>query len=136
MRKGFIVLAAMLGMVGTPLTAQAARCYDHNGSLMRVDTGGGRFSITYVRPKSSLRAAGVRSGTLLIDGTYRAHDWRGTARRFSKFCPGQPLTYPVSSWVEGEGPLVLEGTRQIYSRCQSTGRTAHDRLVFHYQGEC
>lgn len=134
-------LAAALTFVATAAVATAAlaqdACYDHNGSVVRYHITGNGFTITYERPKSVLRPAGVRRGTLLIDGRFRAHNVTATARRFSKYCPGSPLEYTVTGWFEGEDPnFELEGSYPVHDRCRPTGRTKYEVLRFRYLGDC
>jgi hypothetical protein len=131
--------AAVAGALALATTAAAAddRCYDHNGSIVRYTLTGNGFVVTYDRPRPVLREAGVRPGTLLIDGTFRAHAVTATARRFSKHCPGTPLTYTVSGWFEGENPsFELEGRYPVHERCRPTGRSKYEVLRFRYVGEC
>jgi hypothetical protein len=130
-----VAVAALLALPA-PAAAQDS-CYDHNGSVMRYSIRGNGFVVTYERPRAVLRRAGVRSGTLLVDGRFSGHQVTATARRFSRHCPGRPLEYTVSGWFEGENPdFVLEGSRPVYARCRPTGRTAYDVLRFHYLGPC
>ncbi len=132
-------LRAALAAVLLSTGAAAARdmCYDHNGSIMRYTITGNGFVVTYERPRSVLREAGVRPGTLLIDGTFRAHNVTATARRFSKYCPGSPLTYTVTGWFEGENPdFELEGRYPVHNRCRPTGETRYEVLRFNYVGDC
>lgn len=129
-------LAAALALAATSASA-ADGCYDHNGSIMRYQITGNGFVVTYERPRSVLREAGVRPGTLLIDGSFRAHAVTATARRFSTYCPGEPLTYTVGGWFEGENPdFELEGRYPIHDRCRPTGETRPEVLQFRYVGEC
>jgi hypothetical protein len=142
MRSFFIALAlavvAASALVAAPQPAMAAdSCYDHNGSLMRYRVAGNGFRVTYERPRSVLQRAGVRRGTLLVNGTFRGHQVTATARRFSRYCPGSPLEYTVTGWFEGPNPdFALEGSRPVFERCRPTGRTAYDVLRFNYVGPC
>lgn len=136
------LLAAMAALVlalaasASPALAQDS-CYDHNGSLMRYKIVGNGFIVSYERPRSVLRRAGVRPGTVLVNGSFRGHQVTATARRFSRYCPQTPLEYTVTGWFEGENPnFVLEGSRQVFDRCRPTGRTAYDVLRFNYVGPC
>ena len=134
------VLFLGLVSVGTTVgssTAQADSCWNHNGSLMRLKASGNQRWMYYEIPRQALRASGVRRGTLLFSG-YKDGNWySGTARRFSKFCPGTPLEYFVEGPVRGDQlQVTVHGTREIYKRCQPTGRYADDTLVFIYVRRC
>lgn len=126
----------MAGLAAAPLPALADACFDHNGSTMRVTNRNGQMTIRYERPREALRPAGVRRGTVLVDAVEGPSGIRGTARVFSRHCPGDPLTYGVAGHFEGDESVFLEGRRQVYSQCQPTGRTTTDTLEFFYVGEC
>jgi len=117
--------------------ANADSCWNHNGSLMRLKASGNQRWMYYEKPKKVLRNAGVRRGTLLFNGV-KSGDWySGTARRFSKFCPGTPLEYYVEGPVRSDQlQVVVRGTRDVYKQCQATGNVASDELVFTYVKNC
>ncbi|WP_205853229.1 hypothetical protein [Zhengella mangrovi] len=131
----FATLAA--ASASLPATASADSCWDHNGSVMRLQAEGNRRWFTYERPKGSLRAAGVRRGTLLFNGR-KSGDWySGTARRFSRHCPGDPLEYHVEGPVSrSQTRVTVRGTREIYDQCEPTGEYTEDTLVFTYLRQC
>ncbi len=121
----------------TVTSANAASCWNHNGSLMRLEASGNDRWMYYERPRSVLRAAGVRRGTLLFNGRKSGNWYSGTARRFSKFCPGTPLEYFVEGPVAGNQlKVTLRGQRQVHRSCRTTGRVANDTLVFTYSHNC
>ncbi len=131
-----VPLAALLVALGAG-AARADSCWDHNGSLMRLQAQGNQRWFTYEDPKPSLRNAGVRRGTLLFNGTKRGDWYEGLARVFSRHCPGNPLEY----WVEGPvhaNPLrvVVRGTRESQRQCRPTGQMRTDELVFTYRYNC
>ena len=130
-------LAMSATMFATSTAANAASCWNHNGSLMRLEASGNQRWMYYERPRSVLRKAGVRSGTLLFNGRKNGNWYSGTARRFSKFCPGNPLKYHVEGPVAGNQLRVtLHGQRDVHRSCQPTGRIANDTLVFTYSHDC
>lgn len=141
MHRLFIVWAITLliaGMFG-PLThaAQADSCWKHNGSLIRMSASGNQLKIHYEAPREVLRRAGVKQGTLLFIGTKTGNRFTGKARRYSRSCPGQPLTYQVSgSAPSSQTKITLSGQREVRSRCKRTGRFKRDRLVFTYSHQC
>jgi len=125
--------------VGGSTAAFADSCWNHNGSIMRLKSSGNRRWFYYERPRSVLRNAGVRRGTLLFNGTNNGDYYSGTARRFSKFCRGNPLTYNVEGPVSrpnGQIVVTIEGPRPVHNRCNPTGRTNWDVLVFKYAYDC
>lgn len=132
-----LILVLMTASTANVTGALAASCWDHNGSLMRLEAQGNRRWFYYEAPRPVLRKAGVRRGTLLFDGVKDGNWYSGTARVYSKFCPGAPLEYFVEGPVRRD-PLsvTVRGTRQIYSQCQPTGRTKSDRLIFTYLRNC
>lgn len=91
----------------------------HNGSVMAVfaDHATGSVSITYVEPKPSLAAIGVRPGTLLFDGAWNNGALYGRARVFNLVCGAVP--YDVHGGVDPSGALVLEGPQlRVNQFCQ------------------
>ncbi len=130
--------AAALGlMLATTAIASADSCWDHNGSLMRLKANGNERWFYYERPKASIVDSGVRKGTLLFDGVKTGNRYSGTARVFSKYCPDEPLQYPVSGPVSSDQLRVtLRGTREVYDQCQPTGKMTDDTLVFTYVRDC
>ena len=133
-----VAIAAFgVGLTGSISSANAASCWDHNGSLMRLEASGNQRWIYYERPRSVLRKAGVRKGTLLFNGVKNGNWYSGTARRFSKYCPGNPLTYSVEGPVaSNQLRITVEGNREVARRCVGTGRMAWDTLVFTYSHKC
>ncbi len=119
------------------VSANADSCWNHNGSLMRLKASGNQRWMYYENPRQVLRDAGVRRGTLLFNGR-KSGDWySGTARRFSKFCPGNPLEYFVEGPVRSDQlQVTVRGTREVYRQCQPTGQIASDVLVFTYVRDC
>lgn len=108
--------------------------WDHNGSLMRLKANGQQRVFTYEEPRSVLRRAGVRTGTVLFDGRNVGDYYVGRARRFSKDCKA-PLVYKVEGpVVDGGSRIVMRGMRQVFaSGCRGTGRYVEDVLVFTYE---
>ncbi|MEM9332307.1 MAG: hypothetical protein AAGA53_13345 [Pseudomonadota bacterium] len=134
-----------LAMASVPLfafmspsgVAKADSCWDHNGSLMRLKASGNQRWLYYENPRQVLKNAGVRRGTLLFDGQKNGNWYSGTARRFSKFCPGNPLEYYVEGPVRSDQlQVTVRGTRDVHNRCQPTGQIASDVLVFTYVRDC
>jgi hypothetical protein len=133
MRIVSLVFACLLGT-----QAVADSCWDHNGSLMRLtDQGNNRWFSYETTPHSWQWPAGIRPGTLLFNGSKNGEWYSGTARVFSRHCPGQALEYSVQGPVL-QNPLRVQvtGNRQIYEYCQPTGRWTTDTLVFTYRYNC
>jgi len=128
---------AISAIVPMSTSAQADSCWNHNGSLMRLKASGNQRWMYYENPRQVLRNAGVRRGTLLFNGVKRGNWYEGTARRFSKYCPGNPLEYFVEGPVRSDQlKVTVRGTREVYKQCQPTGRIASDELVFTYVRNC
>ena len=131
-RMGAVAMAAMFST-----SALADSCWNHNGSLMRLKANGNQRAFYYEVPKSSITDSGVRKGTLLFDGAKSGNFYSGTARVFSKYCPGQPLEYYVEGPVNSNQTRVtVTGTREVHDRCQPTGNMTTDTLVFTYARDC
>jgi len=135
--KGFTLLIAALVALPTisalPTEALADSCWDHNGSIMRLQAEGNQRWLYYENPRSVLRDAGVENGTLLFNGTKSGNWYSGTARVFSKFCPGNPLEYYVEGPVRPDQlKVTVRGTRDVYKNCALTGKVKTDTLVFTY----
>ena len=133
--SAFVVFAASFAFSAT--SAHADSCWNHNGSIMRLKASGNNRWFYYENPRSVLRDAGVSRGTLLFSGQKSGNWYSGTARRFSKFCPGNPLEYYVEGPVRADQlQVTVRGTREVHRQCQPTGRIASDVLVFTWIGDC
>lgn len=130
-----LALALMAAVSATPAFADS--CWTHNGSLMRLQAQGNQRWLSYETPRQQLQAAGVRHGTLLFNGVKTGNWYSGTARVFSKFCPGNPLEYAVEGPVRGDQlQVTVTGTREVFRQCRPTGRFKTDTLVFTYSHQC
>ena len=128
---------AFCGIGGLERVAYADSCWDHNGSLMRLQAEGNQRWLYYENPREVLRRAGVRPGTLLFDGVKEGNWYSGTARVFSKYCIGDPQEYFVEGPVRSDQlQVTVRGTREVFKQCQPTGRTKNDVLVFTYSHDC
>ena len=132
-----LALCTTLSLALPAAPAKADSCWVHNGSLMRLQAQGNQRWLSYERPRNQLQAAGVRKGTLLFDGVKSGNWYRGTARVFSRHCPGSPLAYSVEGPVRADQlQVTVEGRREIYKQCRPTGRFTTDTLVFTYSHQC
>jgi len=137
------LLACACLALGMTVLSQSARpaladsCWDHNGSLMRLVAQGKQRWFYYEVPRQAIRAQGVAPGTLLFNGWKDGNGYTGTARVFSKHCPGAPLEYQVSGPVApNQLGVTLYGTRPKTQQCQPTGQMTTDTLVFTYRHQC
>ena len=139
-RTSAVLCAAALALAAwsaSSVSASADSCWNHNGSLMRLKASGNQRWIYYERPRSVLRRAGVVPGTLLFDGVKDGNWYSGTARVFSKYCPGSPLEYHVEGPVRPDQlQVTVSGSREVHSRCAPTGQWTTDTLVFTYSHKC
>lgn len=131
--QAVMLVVAMAVTFAAPDPALADSFWDHNGSLIRLEAQGQERVFTYEEPRSVLRRAGVRPGTVLFDGRNEGNYYVGRARRFSRHCEA-PLVYEVEGPVVGGGSrIVMRGTREVFaSGCRATGRFVEDELVFTY----
>ncbi len=137
-KLSFVVACTVLGAVLVPLApARADSCWDHNGSLMRLQADGNQRWMYYEIPREVLRNAGVKQGTLLFNGQKNGNWYSGTARRFSKICIGDPLEYFVEGPVrEDQLQVTVVGMREVHQQCQPTGKLKRDELIFTYIRNC
>ncbi len=133
-----LILPFLAGLAMLPAgTAAADSCWNHNGSIMRLQAQGNQRWLSYEIPRNVLRNAGVQPGTLLFNGVKQGNWYSGTARVFSKFCPGNPLEYFVEGPVRGDQlQVTVTGTREVFQQCRPTGRYVTDTLVFTYSHDC
>jgi len=137
MKKFAYLFILFASTISATTIASADSCWDHNGSLMRLEAQGNNRWFYYEEPRSVLRKAGVRRGTLLFSGRKDGNYYLGTARVYSKYCPGEPLEYSVEGPVRSDQlQITVRGRREISSQCQPTGRTKSDKLVFTYSHNC
>jgi hypothetical protein len=134
-----LALAFQIGGAGLGTSiAKADSCWYHNGTLMRLQASGNQRWFVYEDPRKSwMRPAGIGPGTLLFDGQKNGNRYSGTARRFSKHCPGSPLEYYVEGPVSAnQTKVTLRGRYEVHSRCNGTGEYKNDTLVFTYSHQC
>lgn len=137
LKTSLVALVLTASTVTLTTSASADSCWNHNGSVMRLVARGNQRWFYYEEPKRVLRRAGVRQGTLLFNGRKDGNYYTGTARRFSKYCPGEALEYHVEGPVRRDQlKVTVEGRREVQSQCRSTGRRAWDSLVFTYMYKC
>ncbi|MBL4733202.1 MAG: hypothetical protein JKY82_11515 [Rhizobiaceae bacterium] len=130
-----ILGAGMLSAL--PSMAIADSCWDHNGSVMRLQAQGNQRWFYYEEPRQVLRNSGVRRGTLLFNGRKDGDWYVGTARRFSKYCPGDPQEYSVEGPVRRDQlQVTVRGRREVHRQCTPTGNWTNDTLVFTYLYKC
>lgn len=67
--------------------------WNHNGSIVQLESQGNQRRIYYENPRSEVMAVGVRKGTLLFEGTSTKGRYRGTAYYFHHACG--PVAYSV-----------------------------------------
>ncbi|PVB61960.1 hypothetical protein [Labrenzia sp. 011] len=133
-RRLILPLLAGLAMAGT---AAADSCWNHNGSIMRLKAQGNQRWLSFEVPRTVLRTAGVRPGTLLFNGVKQGNWQSGMARVFSRHCPGNPLEYFVEGPVRGDQlQVTVSGTREVFQQCRPTGSFVTDTLVFTYSYNC
>ncbi|WP_306029306.1 hypothetical protein [Stappia sp. MMSF_3263] len=130
--------ALMLGtLAAIPAPAAAESCWMHNGSVMRLQATGDRRWFSYDNPRPQLRRAGVTPGTVLFEGVKRGNWYEGTARVFSRHCPGQPQVYSVAGPVRPDQlQVTVSGTRNINRQCHPTDAVTTDTLIFTYSHQC
>ncbi len=108
--------------------AMADSLWMHNGSVVRLRGEGSQRHLEYVEPRSGLRNAGVKVGTVLFRGKLTEGHFSGTAYRFSRQCGA--IGYPVAGMLMAGQSLTLTGRVPIRNRkCAVTGY-GEDVLVF------
>jgi len=142
--RAFLKLLALSAILSPVLSAPVRAdpndaVWDHNGSLMRLETNDDKRRFVYDQPREALDSAGVKRGTILFDGKEKK-DGRlaGYAKLFRTGCD------PVDYFVEGphdreKGKILLQGQAPIYSGdgCKITGYTddgSASSLTFTLQG--
>ncbi len=134
---GAIVAVGLSVNAGTSTEAAADSCWNHNGSVMRLQASGNQRWFYYENPRPAMRNEGVTPGTLLFNGRKNGNSYSGTARLFSRHCPGAPLEYQVNGPVRPDQlQVTVYGTRPVMNRCQPTGQYKTDTLVFTYMRQC
>ncbi|SEO22866.1 hypothetical protein SAMN05216227_10663 [Pseudorhodobacter antarcticus] len=132
-RIGISLVICLLWLTGGK--AQASNCsvdeYDHNGSTMEVQMCDNELYISYSRPKASLSKIGVRSGTMLFEGTIsNIGAVSGVAYRFSADCGD--IAYNVDGAIRPNS-ILLSGQAPVRNKkCQIT-KKGYDELLFTMQ---
>jgi hypothetical protein len=109
--------------------------FEHNRSVMNLYMVSDKVRITYETPRPGLGEAGVKSGTVLFEGTYDGERFEGTAYAFKSGC--RPAPYAVLGSSAGSGQIVLQGPAPVRAKngCAVTGysvESPHARLRFSY----
>ena len=140
LQRMLILCLISAGMSSVPFVisqAHADSCWDHNGSLMRLQAEGNQRWMYYEIPREGLRDSGVKQGTLLFNGQKDGNWYSGTARRFSRYCIGDPLEYFVEGPVrQDQLQVTVTGMREVYKQCNPTGKLVRDELIFTYVRNC
>jgi hypothetical protein len=117
----------LLASLAAPVTARSL--WEHNGSLVELQTDGAEQSLRYFRPRASLRKAGVTNGSVLFIGKKTGNRFSGRAHLFSRQCGA--VAYDVKgSLSEDSRRLTLAGRAPTRNaQCQVVGHR-NDVLVF------
>lgn len=109
--------------------------WTHNGSVVEIDAapsgkndGAESIEIRYVEPKASLMSEGVKSGTLLFNGSRKGDSISGTIRIFNMKCG--TLEYAASGNQSSTGRIELKARRPVRANCAVTDRFVDEELVF------
>jgi hypothetical protein len=117
----------LLSSLAVPASADSL--WMHNDSIMRLRSEGSVRSFEYVQPRSDLRAAGVKVGTVLFTGKLLGErTYAGTAFRFSSRCG--PISYTVEGTMVGDRSLTLKGRLPKRNRKCAVVGYRQDVLVF------
>jgi hypothetical protein len=120
---------------GSPI--QSMRTWNHNGSVVRLESGGqfggAERRFYYESPREGLLSEGVTPGTLLFGGIQVEDTIRGTAFVFKRAC-GR-WAYNVSGRVSDDNRIVtmVGQAPRVNASCQVIGYR-QDTLVFEYIG--
>lgn len=123
----------MLAVMSQSAIAGELHVFEHNRSVMNLYMVSDKVRITYETPRPGLAEAGVRSGSVLFEGTYDGERFEGTAYAFKSGC--QPAPYAVLGRSAGNGRVVLHGPAPVRAKngCTVTGysvESPHARLRF------
>jgi hypothetical protein len=118
--------------IGGSLQA-AEPLWNHNGSTMRLIADGATREFLYESPRTGMKEAGVRKGTLLFKGIRAGNSYSGTAFVFT---PCGALSYAVNGPVsDDQREVTLTGRMPIPNANCSITRYRDDTLVFTFAGD-
>jgi hypothetical protein len=100
--------------------------WDHNGSIMRLESAGSQRRFYYLRPRPGVSEQGVRPGTLLFSGNSSGGQYQGTAYIFDRRCGS--VAYQVS------GP-ISNGARRVTMRGQAPNQFDSNCRVVAYRND-
>ena len=112
----------------------------HNGAVVYLVANGAHRRIYsdppkvyFDPPKTGVVAFGVRSSTLLFDGTQDGDQYSGKAHMLSEHCG--PIAYTVSGSIsDDQRTLTMKGNApRLDSQCQRVGDRDDPPLVFTYE---
>jgi hypothetical protein len=82
--------------------------WNHNGSLLKMETDKATRRFVFTEPREGLREVGVAPGMVAFEGRQSDDVYEGTAYVFSRICG--PIGYPVSGSVaQDERSITLRG---------------------------
>ncbi|MBN9471073.1 MAG: hypothetical protein J0J10_20090 [Bosea sp.] len=126
-------LGTVLCLCAFSSSAGELHVFEHNRSVMNLYMVSDKVRITYETPRPGLGEAGIRSGTVLFEGSYDGERFEGTAYAFKAGC--RPAPYAVLGRSAGNGQIVLQGPAPVRAKhgCAVTGysvESPHARLRF------
>jgi len=130
MKLPFLLLAGLLlAFVSFAQAQSSTSLWDHNGSVMRLNSDGDEREFSYEQPRQGMLQAGAKQGSVVFRGIAVNGGYQGTAYIFRAGCGQFP--YQVSGPIEnGYRRVVLRGQApRVGPNCQIRGRFT-DTLVF------
>lgn len=105
--------------------------WNHNGSVMRLQSDGAVRRFVYDEPRPGMVNAGAQEGDVVFEGERQGMTYTGTAYIFSKNCGRVP--YPVTGNVtDDQQGVVLHGQVPRLDNDCSIKSYRPDRLSFEY----
>jgi hypothetical protein len=109
--------------VSVPVAPQIAleKHWNHNGSLLKLETDKATRRFVFTEPREGLRQVGVTQGMVAFEGSQSGDVYEGTAYVFSRICG--PVGYPVSGSVaRDERSIILKGyAPYVDAQCRRAG---------------
>jgi hypothetical protein len=109
--------------ISPPIAPEIAleKHWDHNGSLLKLETDKATRRFVFTEPRKGLREVGVNPGMVEFEGRQSGEIYEGTAYVFSRICG--PIGYPVSGSVaQDDRSITLRGyAPYVDAQCRRAG---------------
>jgi hypothetical protein len=115
----------------SPATAAKVSYWLHDGSIMKLFADGERIIVQFDAPRGGLDDAGIKSGTVLFQGTKRGNTYAGEASTFSPRCGARAFSVTGETSADYKR-FSLHGQVMVLDANCNYASTQDETLTFDY----